>query len=124
MAPFDRTCECDEGDAWVTDHVSDACMIEIKHLEHAVGQSGLLCCPADPLRDERGLLRVLEHDCVTRDQRRHQSVDGRQPWIVPRCDHEDDAQRFTSDIAGEAVTVFEFDIRERVRCEVDHRSPS
>jgi hypothetical protein len=96
-------------------------MIEIEDLEHAIGQPRFLCRPADPLRDQRGLLRVLEDDRVAGNQCRHQCVDGGQPRVVPRRDHEHDTERLAPNVAGEPVARLQPDVGQRFGCQVDHR---
>ena len=123
VAAFDGPGERHEGDARVADDVSDACVIEIEDLEHPVGQPGLSRRPADPFCDEWRLLRVLEHDRVAGDERRHQRVDRRQPGVVPRRDDENDTEGLAPNETGEAVARIQLDVGQRLGRQVEHRSP-
>ncbi len=91
MTASNRAGERHKCDPRVGDYVGNTAMIEIENLKDAGRQPGLLGRSSDPFSDERRLLRVLEHDRIARDERRHQGVDRGQPRVVPWRDYENDA---------------------------------
>ena len=95
-------------------------MAGLQMLKHTVGKAGVLECSGVALGNERRLLRDLEDHAVPRHERGNHGVHGRKIRIVPRCKHQDDAQRLPADEAAKAFLRLGNDVRQRVSGDADH----
>jgi hypothetical protein len=74
----------------------------------------------EALGAERRLMRVLEQHRIPGHQRRHDGIHGGEVGIVPRSDHEGDAEGLAPDEATEAFLRAGVQVGQRLRGERDH----
>ena len=91
----------------------DLIVIDVQVLEDAVGQAGGRERFGVALGDERRLLRHLQDHAVAGEDRRDDRVDRGEPGVVPRREHEHDAERLAPDEALEILLWLDRDVGER-----------
>ena len=108
-----RAREGDERDSLVADHSCDLIVLDMQILKHTVGQPRRGERFRIPLGHERRLLRHLQNDGIAGQQRGDDRVHRREPGIIPRRQHEHDAERRASNEFMEVVSVLDLNVGER-----------
>ncbi len=121
VAALDRTRERHEVDAVGRDERLGVRVRNVQHLHHAFGQAGRGEALGEALGDERRLARMLEDHGIAGEDRGHQGVHRRQERVVPRRDHEHDAERLLPDETREALARARLHVGETIRRQRHHR---
>ena len=116
----DRAGEAHEVDLAARENPCGRIVPEMEVLEDARGQAARRERLADALGAKRGLRRVLQDHRIARHQGRHHGVHRGEIRVVPRRDHERDAERHLADEPREARLVADRQVRERVARHFDH----
>ncbi len=101
-------------------HARDVVVPRVQILKDVGWKSRGVECLGVALRDERRLGRHLQDHAVPRHDRGYNGIHRRQVRIVPRGEHQHDAERLPADEATEARTIAGIEIRQRFCRDIDH----
>ena len=90
-SPGNRARETDIRDAWIAHQARSCRMRKMQILEHARRQAGRGERLREALGTQRRLVRGFQHHGVAGDQRGQHRIHRGQIWIIPWCNHDDDA---------------------------------